>query len=155
MQGLIVFLFYFIFITVIWIIFVILISILSGCFIIWFTNYYETTLQSVRHQFYSNSFHIIFIYILQNLVLANNTKAKQWWEKTPIYPLLKVYIFNYTNTAEFLSGKDNILRIQEIGPLTYNETAERVDLEHHNDSTISYRVSRLSHRKSQNLMYHH
>lgn len=61
LQGLIVF--YFIFITAIWIIFVILISILSGCFIIWFTNYYETTLQSVRHQFYSNSFHMIYIYI--------------------------------------------------------------------------------------------
>lgn len=76
----------------------------------------------------------------QSLVLANNTKAKQWWEKTPIYPLLKVYIFNYTNTEDFLSGKDDILRIEEVGPLTYNETGERVELEHHGDSTISYRV---------------
>lgn len=73
-------------------------------------------------------------------MLANGSKAKERWQKPPIYPLLKVYIFNYTNTEDFLSGKDDILRVQEVGPLTYNETNERIELEHHNDSTISYQV---------------
>lgn len=78
---------------------------------------------------------------MQNLVLANGTKAKQWWQKTPIYPLMKIYIFNYTNAEAYLSGKENILRLQELGPITYREMSEKVDLVHHEDGTITYKVS--------------
>lgn len=74
------------------------------------------------------------------MVLVNGTQAKVWWEKTPIYPLLKVHVFNYTNIPEFIAGKDPRLKVEDLGPLTYKEITEKVDLQHHEDNTITYRV---------------
>lgn len=79
--------------------------------------------------------------LLQNLVLVNGTTAKSWWEVPPINPLMKVHIFNYTNTEAFLNGEAEKLVVEDLGPLTYKEITTKVDLQHHDDNTITYRVS--------------
>lgn len=42
-----------------------------------------------------------------------------WWVQPPDEVLLKVYVFNITNSEEFLNGTDKNLRVQEIGPIVY------------------------------------
>lgn len=66
-----------------------------------------------------------------------------WWKDPEPEVLLKVYIFNITNSAEFISGEDKKLKLQEIGPITFRETLEHKDVVFHNEnSTLSYTVVR-------------
>ncbi|XP_058123242.1 scavenger receptor class B member 1-like [Anopheles ziemanni] len=77
--------------------------------------------------------------VLENLILRPNATATEWWAKPPVYPLLKVHIFNYTNTKEFLAGVDSKLKVKDLGPYVYKETAEKRNVVHNTDGTISYR----------------
>lgn len=63
-----------------------------------------------------------------------------WWLKPPIDPIVKVYIFNYTNIDRFLSGADSKIQVKEIGPYAYREPVEKVNLQFEND-IISFNVS--------------
>lgn len=66
-----------------------------------------------------------------------------WWKTPDPEVLLNVYIFNITNSAEFISGIDKKLKLQEIGPITFQEVLEHKDVEFHSEnSTLSYTVSR-------------
>ncbi|XP_075976285.1 scavenger receptor class B member 1-like [Anticarsia gemmatalis] len=42
---------------------------------------------------------------------------------------LSVYLFNVTNAEQFVSGEDEKLKIQEVGPFTYQENRTNEDLE--------------------------
>jgi scavenger receptor class B, member 1 len=54
---------------------------------------------------------------------AKITKGSELWEalKTKEVPLayISVYLFNVTNPEQFLSGEDDKLKVEEIGPFTY------------------------------------
>lgn len=65
-----------------------------------------------------------------------------WWKTPDPEILLNVYIFNITNSAEFISGADKKLKLQEIGPITFQEVLEHSDIEFHVNSTMSYTVTR-------------
>ncbi|VVD05273.1 unnamed protein product [Leptidea sinapis] len=55
---------------------------------------------------------------------------KMW--KEPTYEIFSdIYIFNYTNVPEFLSGKDKQLRVDEIGPYKFQEirTNENISID--------------------------
>ncbi|XP_046967240.1 lysosome membrane protein 2-like [Vanessa cardui] len=43
--------------------------------------------------------------------------------------LLQVYVFNVTNAEAFLSGEDHKLRVEEIGPFTYQEYQKNDEFE--------------------------
>lgn len=77
----------------------------------------------------------------QNLILKNNTKSMEWWQKSPIQPLLKIHIFNYTNIDDFLSGRDKKIKLQDVGPYVYKEFGSRVNLEFTEDNKITFNVS--------------
>ncbi|XP_053675470.1 lysosome membrane protein 2-like [Anopheles nili] len=94
-----------------------------GFFIMWCTNMYNNSL-------------------LENLILRPNSTAADWWVRPPVYPLLKVHVFNYTNAEQFLAGNDSKLTVEDLGPFVYKETAEKVQVVHNNDGTISYREHR-------------
>jgi hypothetical protein len=74
----------------------------------------------------------------------NRMYPSYWWWKDPEPEvLLKVYIFNITNSAEFISGIDTKLKLQEIGPITFQEILQHKDVVFHKkNSTLSYTVSR-------------
>lgn len=78
-------------------------------------------------------------------MLRNNSLMQGWWLKPPVDPMVKVHVFNYTNIENFLSGTDEKIKLQEIGPYTFREQVEKVKLEFHED-LISFNVS-------QNLIY--
>lgn len=89
--------------------------------VVWFTDTYNNS-------------------IISNLVLAEGTKAAQWWEVPPIDPLLRVHIFNYTNTERWLRRQDDKLIVKDLGPYVYRERYEKVNVVFNPNGTISYRV---------------
>lgn len=76
--------------------------------------------------------------MFQNLALKNDTKSLNWWIKPPIEPLLKVHIFNYTNMDRFMQGKDDKIKVHDVGPYVYREQGEKIKLVFHDDHKITY-----------------
>lgn len=76
-----------------------------------------------------------------------------WWRNPEPEILLNVYLFNITNSEDFIAGKDKKLKLQEIGPIVFREFAENKDIEwHEENSTMSYTVSRrLVFKESANI----
>jgi scavenger receptor class B, member 1 len=66
-----------------------------------------------------------------------------WWKDPEPEVLLKVFVFNITNSADFIAGRDSKLKLQEIGPITFQEILEHTDVViHEENSTLSYTVGR-------------
>ncbi|KAK2583550.1 hypothetical protein KPH14_009504 [Odynerus spinipes] len=76
--------------------------------------------------------------ILSNLIIRNGTTAFEFWQRSPVRLLYKIYIFNYTNVEDFESGKASKLKVQELGPYMYRETMKRVNIQMHDNHTVSY-----------------
>jgi CD36 family len=76
-----------------------------------------------------------------------------WWKNPTPELLLKVYIFNITNSEDFMEGKANKLKLSEIGPVVFREVIEHKDVVFHREnSTMSYTVSRhLVFKESANI----
>lgn len=72
--------------------------------------------------------------------MRNNSMMLSWWLNPPVDPIIKVYIFNYTNIDSFLNGTDEKIKLEEIGPYTFREHVQKIRLEYHDDS-ISFYVS--------------
>lgn len=64
----------------------------------------------------------------------------EWWIDSPIQPLLKIHIFNYTNIDEVLSGRDKKIKVQDVGPYVYKEFGRRVNLAFTDDFKITFNV---------------
>ncbi|CAG9807146.1 unnamed protein product [Chironomus riparius] len=60
------------------------------------------------------------------------------WEKPPLEVFLKVYIFNITNSEEFLNGIDKKLKVEEVGPYVYQEFLVNDNATFHENGTMSY-----------------
>lgn len=58
------------------------------------------------------------------------------WINSP-FGVLKSYVFNVTNAAEFASGRDKRLKIQEIGPITYKVVGYN-DILERNETHVTY-----------------
>lgn len=67
----------------------------------------------------------------------------QWWKTPPDEVLLRVYLFNITNSREFLNGTDTKLNVQEIGPIIFREKLEHFNVTFNVNGTLSY-VARRS-----------
>jgi scavenger receptor class B, member 1 len=66
-----------------------------------------------------------------------------WWKNPKPEVLLKVHIFNITNSEEFISGKEDKLRVEEVEPIIFREYLEHKDVVFHpENSTMSYTVER-------------
>lgn len=74
------------------------------------------------------------------MLLKNNSDMLDWWIHPPVDPIVKVYIFNYTNIDRFLNGSDDKIKIEEVGPYAYREHIEKVNVRFRDDQ-ITYHVS--------------
>ncbi|KAJ4444622.1 hypothetical protein ANN_06418 [Periplaneta americana] len=81
---------------------------------------------------------IIRYVFFQNMGIENNTAGYDIWSNPPIYPIVQVYLFNYTNADAFAKGIDKKLRVQEVGPYVYREYTEKVNIVFHDNGTVSY-----------------
>ncbi|KAG7212792.1 hypothetical protein KM043_013051 [Ampulex compressa] len=59
------------------------------------------------------------------------------WRKPEVDLYLKVYLFNVTNHEAYLSGKEDKLRFQEIGPYVYKEAMEHGNIRFNDNGTVS------------------
>lgn len=84
---------------------------------------------------YTNVFHDA---ILSNLELRNGTLSFLFWQKPPVNLEIKIYVFNYTNVREFESGNATKLKVEEVGPFIYRENLSRMNVEIHENGTITY-----------------
>ncbi|CAH1403132.1 unnamed protein product [Nezara viridula] len=75
-----------------------------------------------------NPYEIVF---RQKVTFYPDSEEFVMWEKPEVELYLKVYLFNVTNSEEFMSGKENKLRFQQTGPYVYRE------LMHHSNATFN------------------
>ncbi|XP_017764446.1 PREDICTED: lysosome membrane protein 2-like [Eufriesea mexicana] len=80
--------------------------------------------------------------ILSNLALRNGTPSFSLWQRPPVGLEIKVYVFNYTNVREFENGTASKLKVQEVGPFVYRETLSRVNVQLHENQTVTYQEKR-------------
>ncbi|XP_025267973.1 scavenger receptor class B member 1 [Camponotus floridanus] len=80
--------------------------------------------------------------ILRQLRLWNGSISFQYWQKPGVARLTKVYIFNVTNTENFLQFNEKP-KLQEIGPFVYREDMEKVNIVFHNNGTVSYQHKKI------------
>ncbi|XP_076065666.1 lysosome membrane protein 2-like [Oratosquilla oratoria] len=83
---------------------------------------------------------LINSFIYKELILKNGTEMFEFWRNPPITPYLRMYFFNVTNKEEFLQGEKPILR--EIGPYSYREHWQKVNISFHDNGTVSYETQR-------------
>lgn len=92
-------------------------------FCLWFTSFYNDQL-------------------LKLLIIKKGSYLFKSWVRPPVSPLVCVHAFNYTNTVPFLKGYTNEVIVQDVGPYCYRETTEKVQVQFHNNGTVSYRDNR-------------
>lgn len=51
--------------------------------------------------------------------MVRGLPAYEWWKNPPDEVLLRVYLFNVTNSEQFESGIDSKLELNEIGPIVF------------------------------------
>lgn len=91
----------------------------------------------------TTKFTLFEIVLKERLEMSAIYPSYFWWKDPEPEVLLKVYIFNITNSARFIAGTDKKLKLQEIGPITFQEILEHKDVVFHTEnSTLSYTVSR-------------
>ncbi|XP_075545745.1 protein croquemort-like isoform X2 [Dermacentor variabilis] len=73
-----------------------------------------------------------------NLVLEPSSEVYSSWQRAPVPIYLKYYFFNMTNPDEILAGTEKA-RLQEVGPYTFLETREKVNITWNPNGTVSYR----------------
>lgn len=88
-------------------------------------------------------------FTLYEIVLSERLKMDPilpgyfWWKNPTPEVLLKIHIFNITNSEKFISGQDDKLKLEEFGPIVFKEILEHKDVVFHsNNSTLSYTVER-------------
>lgn len=78
----------------------------------------------------------------ERLRMSTALPAYYLWKNPPDEVLLKVHIFNVTNSAEFQSGVDKKMNLQEIGPIVYREKLIFKNITFNANSTLSYIAER-------------
>ncbi|KZC10319.1 PREDICTED: scavenger receptor class B member 1-like [Dufourea novaeangliae] len=61
----------------------------------------------------------------------------EMWRKPDVELYLKVFLFNVTNSEEYLTGKESKLRFQEVGPYVYKESLEHGNVRFNTNGTVS------------------
>lgn len=51
--------------------------------------------------------------------MVRGLPAYEWWKNPPDEVLLRVYLFNVTNSERFENGIDSKLELNEIGPIVF------------------------------------
>ncbi|XP_071454600.1 protein croquemort-like isoform X2 [Hetaerina americana] len=75
------------------------------------------------------------------LALSESSKSFEIWRDTPVPMKLKIYFFNWTNPGQ-LSTKEKPSFV-EMGPYTFNEFHEKVNLSFNDNDTITFERVRI------------
>ncbi|EDV42341.1 uncharacterized protein Dana_GF17933, isoform A [Drosophila ananassae] len=73
------------------------------------------------------------------LTLRPGTLMYALWLFPPLDVYINVYIFNYTNVEEFMSGRATKLKVEEVGPYVYKEVLSNHNVtQNEANNTITY-----------------
>lgn len=84
---------------------------------------------------------LITIVLNREIMLQDGGRTYKWWKQPPVIPQMRVYIYNVTNADEFLNNGEKPA-LHELGPYTYFETWEKVNLKFNPNGTITYNVKK-------------
>ncbi|KAL1463325.1 hypothetical protein WDU94_015085 [Cyamophila willieti] len=83
-----------------------------------------------------------FQLILQReLALSSSSRSFNIWRSNPVPIYLDIYLFNWTNPDEILDG-DTKPKFVEMGPYRFHENKEVVQIQFHDNGTVSYKQER-------------
>lgn len=82
--------------------------------------------------------------IQKDLKLRNDTMSYYYWQKPGVVRLTKVYIFNVTN-ADGVLRRGERPRLQEVGPYVYREEMEKVNVQFHDNDTVTFQHRKILH----------
>nr|QRG28739.1 scavenger receptor class B member 1 [Antheraea pernyi] len=71
------------------------------------------------------------------IVFQDGGEIFEMWRKPEAQVNLKVYLFNITNAEEYLSGQDEKLKLEEVGPYAYREGLEHKILGFNDNGTLN------------------
>ncbi|XP_068147262.1 scavenger receptor class B member 1 isoform X1 [Drosophila tropicalis] len=94
----------------------------TGFFVMWFTEFYNNTM-------------------LENLILAKDSDTVKTWLSPPSKydTLLKAHIFHYPNIEDYLAGRADKIKIEDLGPLTYQEHTVKDEVSFNDNNTVTFR----------------
>lgn len=95
----------------------------TGSYLMWFTDVYENMIHS-------------------QMQYVEGSEFMKSWLSPPFGPTTKLYLYNYTNVEDFMAGRASRLRVQELGPYSYAEALEHVDVRFNDNDTMSFREKR-------------
>ncbi|XP_055952441.1 protein croquemort-like [Argiope bruennichi] len=73
----------------------------------------------------------------ENLILSPEAEPYEYWKVVPVPIYARFYFFNVTNTKDILEI-DAKPHVEELGPYTFRETREKVNITWHPNGTVSY-----------------
>ncbi|CAG9770180.1 unnamed protein product [Ceutorhynchus assimilis] len=59
------------------------------------------------------------------------------WERPPVELFLKVYLWNITNSEEYMTGKADKLKFEEVGPYVYRELMTHENITFNDNGTLT------------------
>lgn len=85
---------------------------------------------------------LVDVLLNKQIALREGGRTFNWWREPPVSPRLSIYIYNVTNADEFLNVGEKPA-LQEIGPYVYVQHWEKVDVQFHDNDTLSYKLRKL------------
>ena len=76
------------------------------------------------------------------LILNPDSESYKLWIKTPMPLFLEIYLFNWTNSEEFLKNKTIKPDFSEVGPFVFQEIHEKLNISWNDDNTVTYNQKR-------------
>ncbi|XP_025408763.1 scavenger receptor class B member 1-like [Sipha flava] len=80
----------------------------------------------------------------ERLKMVRGLPAYEWWKNPPDEVLLRVYLFNVTNSERFENGLDSKLELNEIGPIIFRELLRHSDVRFNDNGTMTYVATRTA-----------
>ncbi|CAH0712826.1 unnamed protein product, partial [Brenthis ino] len=71
------------------------------------------------------------------VILSNQGEIYDMWRKPEVKLYTRVFLFNVTNSEEYMSGKDSKIKLKEIGPYVYREVLEHSNVTFNDNGTLS------------------
>ena len=74
------------------------------------------------------------------LTLTQGSQMFKMWSNPPVEPVMRCYIYNFTNIEEFLAGEAETPLLQEVGPYSYSAKHEKEVTEWGQDGTLTFKT---------------
>lgn len=84
--------------------------------------------------FIINPYDLIYRY---KIMFGEGGEVFDLWRVPPVDLYLRVFLWNITNKEEYMSGIDNKLKIQEVGPYVYKELMSHENITFNDNFTVS------------------